>query len=212
MKTLTLKPVATFSYRRILGVITLILLPLLSHAQSGNNDKIYIAVQQSPVFPGGMDKFYTYLAQTIHYPAADRNKNIQGRVIATFVVEKDGSLSNIKALKGPSASLNTEATRALASSPHWIPGMQNHKKVRVQYTVPIMFTLDGNKPAYGQAQQPTVTKSLYLVNGVKTSVNDFNKIPTSRMASMKVLSGKEAAAKYGESGKNGVVEVTTKGR
>lgn len=213
MKTSSLKPVTSHSYRRILGVITGMLLSFLStvQAQSGSN-KVYTAVQQPPAFPGGMERFYRYLAKTIHYPAADRNKNIQGRVIATFVVEKDGSLSNIKTLKGPSASLSAEATKALASSPRWIPGMQNHTKVRVQYTVPVMFTLEGSKPDYGQVQTAAQPESLYLVNGIKTTANDLNKIPTSRMASMKVLTNKEAVAKYGDRGKNGAVEITTKGR
>jgi protein TonB len=104
-------------------------------------NKIFSAVEIQPEFPGGMDKFYAFLGKTIRYPAVDRENNTQGRVIVQFVVERDGSLTDIKALRGPSQTLQDEAIRALKSSPKWHPGIQNNRPVRVQYTVPVNFTL-----------------------------------------------------------------------
>jgi protein TonB len=122
-------------------------------APVGNADKvteadpnqIFTSVEQSPDYPGGIEKFYAYLGKAIHYPAVDKENNVQGRVIVTFVVERDGSLTDVKALRGPDQSLQDEAVRAVKSSPHWKPGIQNGRPVRVQYTVPVMFSLAGEE-------------------------------------------------------------------
>jgi len=103
---------------------------------------IFTAVEHEPEYPGGMNEFYKYLAQTIRYPAEDRKNRVQGKVFISFIVEKDGSLSDIKAMRAPSASLGAEGIRVVSGSPKWIPGTQNGKKVRVQYTVPISFKLN----------------------------------------------------------------------
>ncbi|GAA4334180.1 energy transducer TonB [Mucilaginibacter gynuensis] len=104
-------------------------------------NQIFTAVEQQPEFPGGIQKFYDYLGKTINYPAVDRENNVQGKVIVTFVVEKDGSLTDVKALRGPSATLQEEAVRRVKASPKWKPGIQNARPVRVQFTMPVNFTL-----------------------------------------------------------------------
>ena len=104
-------------------------------------DAVYTAVQRSPTFPGGDKGFGTYLAKNVKYPAEARNKSVQGRVIATFVVEKDGSLSGVKIVRGIGSGADEEALRVLKASPKWHPGLQNGKPVRVQYSVPISFAL-----------------------------------------------------------------------
>ena len=109
--------------------------------QQSNNDPIYTAVTKQPVFPGGTQAFYTFMGQTIRYPKEDKMNNIQGRVIVQFVVEKDGSLTSFNVLRSPSPTLADEAVRALKLSPAWTPGTQNDKPVRVQYTVPVTFSL-----------------------------------------------------------------------
>jgi len=106
-----------------------------------SKDKIFTAVEKAPEFVGGLNGFYSYLAHTIRYPADARDHNTQGRVIVTMVVEKDGSLSDIKIVRSVSASIDQEALRAISASPKWSPGMQNGKAVRCQYTVPIAFAL-----------------------------------------------------------------------
>jgi protein TonB len=107
-------------------------------------NKVYESVEQEPAFPGGIQKFYDYLGKSIRYPAVDRENNVTGKVFVQFVVERDGSLTDVKALRGPSQTLQDEAARAVKASPKWTPGVQNGRKVRVQYTVPVSFTLSGS--------------------------------------------------------------------
>ena len=81
------------------------------------------------------------MSKTIRYPAVARENNVQGRVILTFVVERDGSLTDIKVSRGIGDGCDEEAVRVLKASPHWKPGIQNGRPVRVQYSVPIVFAL-----------------------------------------------------------------------
>ncbi|WP_158825366.1 M56 family metallopeptidase [Mucilaginibacter lacusdianchii] len=117
----------------------------LSVNKSGNiedqHNEVFTSAEHTPEFPGGIEKFYQFLGQQIRYPKTARDNNIQGRVIVTFVVEKDGSLSDVHSLRGPGSGLEEEAVRVIARSPSWIPGVQNGNKVRVQYTVPVLFTM-----------------------------------------------------------------------
>ncbi|MDB5286264.1 MAG: energy transducer TonB [Mucilaginibacter sp.] len=106
-----------------------------------NPNQIFTAVEQSPAFPGGDAKFNAYLGKAIRYPAIARENNVQGRVILTFVVERDGSLTDIKVVRGIGSGCDEEAIRALKASPKWKPGIQNGRPVRVQYSVPVQFAL-----------------------------------------------------------------------
>jgi TonB family protein len=112
--------------------------------QHDNANIVYEAVEHEPEFPGGPDAFGKFLAKTIKYPAVDRNNNVSGKVYISFVVEMDGSLTDIQAIRGPSESLKQEAVRALKASPKWKPGIQNGQAVRVQYTEPVNFTLSND--------------------------------------------------------------------
>lgn len=102
---------------------------------------IYSAVEIQASFPGGLNEFAGFLAKNIRYPAEARQKGIQGRVYLTFVIERDGSLSDIKVIRGVSADIDAEAIRVLKISPKWIPGKQYGVTIREQYTVPISFNL-----------------------------------------------------------------------
>jgi periplasmic protein TonB len=104
-------------------------------------DKVFTSAEKTPEFPGGLTGFNNYLARTIRYPSDARAGNIQGRVIITMIVEKDGSLSNIKVVKGVYPSLDNEAIRVLKISPKWNPAMQNGHLVRFSYATPISFKL-----------------------------------------------------------------------
>lgn len=108
-----------------------------------NDSRVFSQVEHSPEFPGGLTMFSHYLETNIHYPAADKESGTEGRAIVTFIVEADGTLSNIKAVRGPSETLKSEAVRVLSKSPKWVPGVQNGHAVRVSYTVPIQFTIPG---------------------------------------------------------------------
>lgn len=105
------------------------------------NDKVFSEVEHVPNYPGGVNKFFQFLQQNIKYPAEAKNRKIQGKVFVSFIVEKDGSLSNLKVLRDPGAGCGAEALRVMKLSPKWNPGVQNGHKVRVQYTMPINFTL-----------------------------------------------------------------------
>lgn len=102
---------------------------------------VYTVVEQSASFPGGLKSFGSYLGKTIHYPEAARKNNVQGKVFVQFIVEKDGSLSSMKVVRGIGAGCDDEAVRALTAGPKWKPGKQGGKAVRQQYVVPINFTL-----------------------------------------------------------------------
>jgi protein TonB len=104
-------------------------------------NQIFTSVEQVPEFPGGLEKFGAYLGKSIRYPAVARENGTQGRVIVTFVVERDGSLTDIKVTRGIGSGCDEEAVRVLKGSPKWKPGIQNGRPVRVQYSVPISFTL-----------------------------------------------------------------------
>ena len=107
-------------------------------------EPIYIAVQETAVFSGGMEKMYKYLGNELTYPEIEKKYNIQGKVYITFVVEKNGSLSDFKILKSVTKDIDAEAIRVMKASPKWIPGKQNGVPVRQQYTMAITFSLQNN--------------------------------------------------------------------
>ena len=103
--------------------------------------KVFDVVEQMPQFPGGPNALFEYLSKNIKYPVVAEENGIQGRVIVTFVVERDGSITDVKVAKSVDPSLDKEAMRVVKSMPHWIPGKQNGSAVRVKYTVPVTFRL-----------------------------------------------------------------------
>lgn len=115
---------------------------------SGDSGKPFDVVEQMPQFPGGMKELMTFLSENVRYPEAAHKTGVQGRVIANFVVEKDGSITEAKIVKSVSPELDAEALRVINSMPNWIPGRQNGEVVRVKYTIPVTFQLQGSeKPA-----------------------------------------------------------------
>ena len=96
-------------------------------------------VELQPSFPGGDAEMYKFLAANIKYPATAAEEGVTGRVIVTFIVEKDGSLSNVKVLRGKHPDLDKEAIRIVKAMPKWIPGKRNNEVVRVSYNLPITF-------------------------------------------------------------------------
>ena len=104
-------------------------------------EKVFDVVEQMPEFIGGQAELMKFLAENVHYPEAAYKVGKQGRVIVTFIVEADGSVSNAKIVKKVSDELDAEALRVIGTMPKWKPGMQNGKEVRVKYTIPITFRL-----------------------------------------------------------------------
>ncbi|WP_176767603.1 energy transducer TonB [Daejeonella rubra] len=98
-------------------------------------------IETYPEFTGGHAAFVKYLNRNLRYPEAAVERGIQGKVLVSFIIEKDGQLSNIKIIRGIGNGCDEEAIRVLEKSPKWKPGIQNKQKVRVAYTLPINFSL-----------------------------------------------------------------------
>lgn len=122
-----------------------------------DNDSIYQIVEVMPEFPGGTEKFMEYLSGNIKYPEEAKEKGISGRVFIQFVVEKDGSVSNVKVAKGIGKECDDEAVRVVKAMPKWKPGLMKGKPVRVNYMLPVNFKLDEGeayKPVKGETVAP----------------------------------------------------------
>lgn len=105
------------------------------------SDHIFKAVEVQPKPPGGMDEFMNYIAKNYKYPSQAIEQGVSGRVILQFVVERDGSLTDIKIIRDLKYGTGEEAVRVLKGAPKWQPGFQNGRPVRVQYTLPIVLNI-----------------------------------------------------------------------
>ncbi|WP_295880814.1 energy transducer TonB [uncultured Alistipes sp.] len=104
------------------------------------DDQPFLIAETMPSFQGGdLNKFRTWVQQNILFPQIALENGIQGRVVLSFVIEKDGRLTNIQVLQSPDRSLSDEAIRVLSKSPKWSPGKQRNQVVRVKYTLPVDF-------------------------------------------------------------------------
>ena len=115
---------------------------MTSTAQTKKNDMLFSVVEVMPQYPGGQIAMLQYLMKNIKYPEQATKEGIQGRVAVSFIVEKDGSISNVRPIHSVHTLLDKEAVRVVKSMPKWSPGKQNGKPVRVQLIVPIMFKLN----------------------------------------------------------------------
>ena len=104
--------------------------------------RVYDIVEQMPCFPGGDEAMMTWVRQHLQYPESARRDSIEGRVILTFVVERDGTPTNFKVVRPVHPALDAEALRLLSTMPRWIPGRQNGVALRVKYTYPVTFRLE----------------------------------------------------------------------
>lgn len=107
-------------------------------------EQIFNAVEEPPTFPGGMEAMYAFMKKELRYPEMAAQNNIQGRVIVQFVVEKDGSIGEVKVVRKVDSDLDKEAVRMVKSMPKFIPGRMNGQSVRVWYTLPVNFKLKGS--------------------------------------------------------------------
>ena len=103
--------------------------------------KVFDVVEVMPSFPGGQGALFEWLSKNIKYPVVAEENGVQGRVIVTFVVERNGSITDVQVVKSVDPSLDKEAVRVVKAMPHWIPGKQNGSAVRVKFTVPVTFRL-----------------------------------------------------------------------
>lgn len=144
----------TLSKLFLLSIVGLLLCSCASNKKSidnknekdsvvNNNDTTdFMVVEEYPEFPGGMEALMDFLSKNIKYPEAAKEQGIEGRVFVTFVVEKDGSVNNVKVLRDIGGGCGEEAARVVKMMPKWKPGKQNGKVVRTQFNLPIQFRLD----------------------------------------------------------------------
>jgi TonB family protein len=192
-----------------------------------NKEPVFAAVEQEPEFIGGSQKFTEFLAANIKYPPSMAANNLQGKAIVTFIIEKDGSLSNVKALTGPNKDAEDEAVRVVTlTSGKWMPGLQNHQYVRVQYTVPISFALEGKvtgmtvaaitpdsgikRVSFIRLGTLTANDPLYILDGKEITAKDMKLLNPGDIESISVLKDQSAKLIYGAKGTNGVIIITTK--
>lgn len=193
-----------------------------SRAEIAAEDSIYSVVDVMPEFPGGFQGLMEYLKENLRYPEELKAKGTQGRVVVQFVINADGSIDEVKAIRKVDPLMDAEAIRVINSMPRWKPGMQNGKAVAVKYTVPIMFrdvkgTLKGTPNAIvvgaetgrlSESLQPD--KALIVVDGEVKEGMKLNTLNPNDIVSFTVLKDETAIKKYGEKGKNGVIEIRTK--
>lgn len=115
--------------------------PQFEEEEEVEEEKVFMVVEKQPSFPGGEQARMEYLSENIEYPQLARESGIQGTVYVTFVVEKDGSITDVRVLRGIGGGCDEEAIRVVKNMPKWEPGEQRGKPVRVQFNMPIRFTL-----------------------------------------------------------------------
>ncbi|PKO97844.1 MAG: hypothetical protein CVU14_09205 [Bacteroidetes bacterium HGW-Bacteroidetes-9] len=114
-----------------------------SDEAEADEQEIFTVVEESPQYPGGEEARVKFLQDNLRYPDKAREDGIQGTVYISFVVETDGAITDIRVLRGIGSGCDEEAVRAIKKMPRWIAGKQRGKPVRVQFNMPIVFTLAG---------------------------------------------------------------------
>ena len=108
---------------------------------TATDDKVYEVCEQIPIFEGGDAALLKYLRENLKYPDNTKDRGVQGRLVIGFIVEKDGSLTDVKVLRPVDIDLDAEALRVIKGMPKWIPGRHNGQRVRVRYLLPIHICL-----------------------------------------------------------------------
>lgn len=200
--------------------------------------KIFTVVEDQPVFPGGIKAMYEFLGDNLKYPAAASRAYVSGRVFLSFVVTETGEIADIQVLKGLGFGCDEEAVRVLKTFPKWTPAKQNGQAVNVRYNLPINFQLKENgpkakkdfeieedasiqlNPTNGDGATRIQIKGdaltgenqpLYVIDGkLQKDGSTLKALDPNNIESVTVLKDKHAIDQYGEAGKNGVIQVTTK--
>ena len=151
-------------------------------------DTVYQIVEEMPKFPGGEKALMDYVSNNVKYPEEAKNKNIAGRVFVSFVVEKDGSIGEVKVLRGIGGGCDEEAVRVIKEMPKWKPGMQKGKPVRVNYMMPIFFKLDDGQPAKSTKNEESSKPDMKPdKNGVYQIVEEMPQFPGGEKALMEYI-------------------------
>lgn len=189
------------------------------------------SIDKMPEFKEGLLAFYEFIGKNFKYPAEARKDSITGKVILSFIVEKDGALTDIKVLKNLGYGTGEAAVDVLKHSPNWNPGLKGGKPVRVQFTLPIALSLDGGKPAPAASPDRAMKldnsssgsqkvvgylkdkslSPLFIMDGEVVEQAEIAKLSPDKLAGMYVYKDATATALYGKKGEDGVIMVVTKG-
>ena len=195
--------------------------------KAGNEEEVFIVVEQMPEYPGGMAECLKYIARNIKYPTLAQEAKIEGRVIVRFVVGTDGYTSNFEILHSVCPALDAEAIRVLAQMPKWKPGMQRGVAVPVKYTVPVTFKLEKQNTPQTQTIKSnpvmpgnvrfnkSLENVLIVIDGKVASQKEFIALNSQKIGSINVIKDvnktHEILQKYGVSDKKeGVIIIKTK--
>ena len=208
--------------------------PVEVEEEEPEEQQIFQVVEEMPEFPGGMAECLKFIGKNIKYPTIAQENGVQGRVIIQFVVNQDGSIVDPVVMRSVDPYLDKEALRVIKMMPKWKPGMQKGQPVRVKYTVPVTFRLDGkdiksNEARHLELKTDTVfqenplrigketfslkdwkEKPLLIVDGIEKPYSQMEKMNASDIESISVLKDAAGTAIYGAKAKNGVILITTK--
>lgn len=169
-------------------------------------------VDERPVFPGGDMGLMKFISSNLKYPAEALSAGIEGRVIVTFVVEPDGTVSNIQVKKNPSDLLSEEAVRVMKMMPTWKPGKLNGKAVPVSYVIPVEFRNPSKQSSRNSSKtnlSQELKDALIYIDGKESDKSRLDTLNPKNIKSITVFKAEEAIERFGEKGKNGVLLVTT---
>ena len=206
-------------------------MPMAKDTAETKSSKEFPCIPETfPQFPGGHIALFEYLSKNIKFPKSKENEDVKVRVVTTFTVEKDGSITDAKIVRSQGEAFDNEALRVINGMPKWIPGTQNGKAVRVKYTLPITFsttdsdkkiksvrTIDMNDNGGKQPEGKVVSRKaemfssedfVLVVNG--KVVEALNGIKPSDIEKVDVKKDAETMKKYNVEGKLGVMFITTK--
>ena len=181
-----------------------------------NTGKTFDVVEEMPQFPGGPAALFEFLSKNIQYPKDAEKAKLQGRVIVTFVVKKDGSITDAKVVKSVAPSLDAEALRVINAMPNWTPGKQGGQPVNVKYTVPLTFRLNGNdnkevaQISNAGSDALSAGETFFVIDDKPATAEEVKQIDPKTIDHMDVLKGESATKLYGEKAKHGAVLIFTK--
>lgn len=191
----------------------------------------FAGIDIPPTFPGGMRKFYAYVAKSIKYPREAVENNVEGKVILSFTIERNGGVSDIHVDRKAGSGLDEEAVRVLEESPAWTPGLLKDEPVRVRYNIPISFVLNQQQaPAKKEnaVEKLTLTSTstlsrlhtshvggnsdtpMYFVDGEKSTPDAIASINKNKIESISIMKDQSAIMLYGPSAKKGVILIVMK--
>ncbi|MCZ4245886.1 TonB family protein [Pedobacter punctiformis] len=195
------------------------------------DNKIYdfVSIDKQPTFPGGITKFYEYLSKSIKYPKAAQENNVSGKVFLSFIVETDGSLSDVAITRGLGSGTDEEALRVIGGSPKWNPGYTGGKPVRVKFNINVNFSLTNSIESKKSKSEsafkvpnllyktdkvtigPSDYKGIVVLDGeVQTDNSVLNSINPQNIASISVLKDQSAVSIYGSKARDGAIVITSK--